>query len=239
MSQAGLATTVVEANGHTIDAEVYRGSLISWGKQYFRPLAWRLTEDPYRILIAEVMLHRTQAVQVVPVYKAFIEKYPNLEALALATSAELHKDLYPLGLHWRTGMIPKMADELMTSYRGVIPVEKSDLVSLDGVSQYIASAVRCFAWNLPEPLVDTNTIRVVGRLFGLKTTDSSRRNRYFHSLIRSLVDPFDARTYNYALLDLADEICIKRARPDCKRCPVRQSCVYGAFGSPSAASDGC
>jgi len=115
----------------------------------------------------------------------------------------------------------------MTHFEGRVPCDKADLLSLPGVSEYIAGAVRCFAWNLPEPLVDTNTVRVVGRLFGLETRDSSRRNRRFRELIAALVDPEEARVYNYAMLDLADQVCMQKRPPGCDGCPVQKCCIYG------------
>jgi A/G-specific adenine glycosylase len=87
--------------------------------------------------------------------------------------------------------------------------------------------VRCFAWNLPEGIVDTNTVRVVGRLFGLETKESSRRNSQFRQLISALVDPDEPREYNYALLDLADRICTKRQSPAHAICPALELCVFG------------
>lgn len=173
------------------------------------------------------MLHRTQAPQVVPVYRRFIEQYPEVPVLAQATKEQLHQALYSLGLRWRIDLIYEMATELMARFNGKIPGEKTDLLSLPGVSEYIAGAVRCFAWNRPEPLIDTNTVRVVGRLFGLEIKDSSRRSRRFRELISALVDPEEPRVYNYALLDLADQMCMKKRLPGCGRCPVLLYCVHG------------
>lgn len=178
--------------------------------------------------MAEVMLHRTQVLQVLPVYERFVRIYPDATSLAHASSKDLHALLFPLGLRWRVDLIWAMAAELADHFDGQVPKEKDKLLSLPGVSDYIASAVRCFAWNLPEPLIDTNTVRVVGRLFGLKIKDSSRRNRRYRELITALVDPEHPRAYNYALLDLAHLICHKRRAPECPRCPVRTRCVYGA-----------
>jgi len=163
---------------------------------------------------------------VVPVYEYFIGHYPDVSALARATKEELHDALYSLGLHWRIDLIHEMAAELIGHFGGQVPRGKADLLSLPGVSQYITGAVRCFAWNQPEPLIDTNTVRVIGRLFGLEIKDSSRRNRRFRELITALVDPDEPRAYNYALLDLADEICMKKRPPECGRCPVQEWCVY-------------
>jgi A/G-specific adenine glycosylase len=218
----------IKANNHSLDAFTFRKALITWGQQHFRPLPWRLTADPYRILMAEVMLHRTQAPQVVPVYEQFIRYYPDAPTLAHATKEELHQALYSLGLRWRIDLIHEMASDLKVRFDGQVPREKTDLLSLPGVSEYIAGAVRCFAWNRPEPLIDTNTVRVVGRLYGLKIKDSSRRNRRFRELITALVDPDEPRAYNYALLDLANQVCMKKQPPECVRCPVQKLCLYSA-----------
>jgi A/G-specific adenine glycosylase len=212
---------------HTIDVLAFRQGLISWGQEHYRSFLWRKTEDPYRILMADVMLHRTQALQVVPVYEHFIRVYPNAASLARTSTEDLHTLLFPLGLRWRVDLVYKMAAEIADRFDGQVPKDRDELLSLPGVSDYIASAVRCFSWNLPEPLIDTNTVRVVGRLFGLKIKDSSRRNRRFRELITALVDPKHPRTYNYALLDLAHLICHKRKAPECTRCPVQAYCVYG------------
>jgi A/G-specific adenine glycosylase len=217
----------VKTDDHTIDAIAFRKALISWGQEHFRSFPWRLTSDPYHILMAEIMLHRTQAPQVVSVYKQFVVCYPDISSLAQAEKEALHQELYSLGLRWRIDLIYAMAAELMNRFGGQVPREKASLLSLPGVSDYIASAVRCFAWNLSEPLIDTNMVRVVGRLFGLETRDSSRRNQRFKRLITALVDPKEPRLYNYALLDLADQICMKKRSPLCERCPVAAHCVRG------------
>ena len=124
-------------------------------------------------------------------------------------------------------MVYEMGIILNAHFNGQIPKEKEILLSLPGVSDYIAGAVRCFAWNLPEPILDTNIVRVVGRLFGLEIKDSSRRNRQYRDLIDALVDPVEPRTYNYALLDLADKVCTKRQPPDCMQCPILEWCQSG------------
>jgi len=217
---------VIEANNHSVDARAFRKALIEWGRKNFRPFPWRLTDDPYHILIAEAMLQRTQARQVVSIYKQFIETYPDVRSLAKASKEELHDSLYSLGLRWRIDLIRDLASRLIGDFNGSIPKGKEDLLSLPGISEYNASALRCFAWNIAEPLVDTNTVRVVGRMFGLEIKDSSRRNRQFRELLEALLDVHDPRSYNYALLDLASQVCTKRKPPDCNRCPVSEWCVY-------------
>lgn len=227
MAKSGIfAAATVEANNHAIDAIILRKSLIQWGQRNFRPFSWRITEDPYQVLLSEVMLHRTQARQVAPVYEHFVQTYPDASSLARATREELHDSLYSLGLRWRVDLIYEMSRELRDRFDGQVPIEKADLLSLPGVSAYIAGAVRCFSWNLPEPLADTNTVRVIGRLFGLTIKDSSRRNRQFRDLLTALLDMENPRAYNYALLDLADKVCVKKQAPLCEQCPIIQWCLY-------------
>lgn len=218
---------MTELSNCSIDIIAFRKILIAWGEEHFRPFPWRFTEDPYRILIAEVMLHRTQAIQVVPVYKGFIERYPHILALAGATTEDLHEILSSLGLRWRINLLEEMAADIMARFGGQVPREKKELLSLPGVSDYIASAVRCFAWNLPEPLIDTNTVRIAGRLCGLEIKDSSRRNRRFRMIIQELVDHEQPRNFNYALLDLANHVCAKK-KLGCVECPVFKYCRHGA-----------
>lgn len=177
--------------------------------------------------MAEIMLHRTQVVQVVPIFKSFLERYPDISSLARAGSAELQAALSSLGLHWRIGLIFEMAQQIRERFDLQIPREKADLLSLPGVSEYIAGAVRCFAWNIPEPIIDTNTVRITGRLFGLEIKDSSRRNSKFRNSIAVMVDQDHPREYNYALLDLAHLICLKKRAPLCQECPVQIFCCYG------------
>ncbi|SRR5579875_1449035 len=217
----------VETATHRVDAVAFRRALIAWGEQHFRPFPWRETSDPYAILMSEIMLHRTQAVQVIPVYERFIRRYPNVASLAQTCKEDLHALLSSLGLRWRIDLVKAMAADLIDHFGGKVPEDRRDLLSLPGVSEYIASAVRCFTWNLPEPILDTNSVRVIGRLFGLSIKDSSRRNRQFRELIAALLDLKEPRQYNYALLDLADRICTKKKLPQCTSCPLARWCVHG------------
>ena len=219
----------IEYNGHQINVKTFRKNLITWGKVNFRPFPWRFTRDPYKILVAEIMLKRTQAKQVVPVYNNFIARYPEISSLRGLSKEKLHLTLGSLGLRWRVDLFFEMINILFKEYCGKIPCGYDELMSLPGVSYYTAGAVRCFAWNYPEALIDTNTMRIVCRVFGKKIVDSIRRNKEFMGLMKLLVDPEFPGAYNFALLDLADSICIKRDVPVCKSCPVLIECNAGQY----------
>lgn len=218
---------ILQENGHAIPLSQYRSTLKSWGRQHLREFPWRETRDPYRLLMAEFMLLRTQASQVEPVYRKFMSRYPSLEDIAEASREDIHDILRPLGLSWRADRVYETVRKLKEDHDLTVPTERDDLVNLPGVSQYIAGAVRCFALEEPEALLDTNTVRIAGRLFGLKIKDSSRRTSRFQRLIGELVDPDQPRLYNLSMLDLGAKVCTSR-EPECDSCPLSDVCAVAS-----------
>ena len=158
--------------------------------------------DPYRILVSEILLHRTRADQVVSVFNEFIQEFPTVAHLAKAKQARVTKILRPLGLFWRNRLLIPLAKEIVSGHNGRIPDATSDLESLPGVSRYIAAAVSCFAFGNAEPLLDTNTVRILGRMFALTVNDSSRRSNEFAKIYSSLMSVDEPRYFNYAMIDL-------------------------------------
>jgi len=106
--------------------------------------------------MAEVCFTARRSPRWVPVYERLIRKYPDPAHLLKARKTDLKEALQSLGLYWRIDLIFQMGQMMAKKFGLKVPVEKEDLLSLPGVSEYIASAVRCFAWNLPERLIDTN-----------------------------------------------------------------------------------
>lgn len=216
----------VEINGHHVSLNRLHDALTEWGSENFRSFPWRETEDPYRLLVAEMMLIRTRADQVEPVYREFLDAYSTLEEATQATRDDVHHYLDVLGLTWRADRVHEALMKIERDFHGSVPHSKDDLQSLPGVSQYVASAVRCFAWGIPEPLIDANTVRISGRLFGLEVDSHSRETRQFRQLIEELLDKSEPKTYNYALLDLGAQICTSRS-PNCEICPLLSQCRHG------------
>ena len=209
-----------------LDLDELHRSLLEWWHKNGRSFPWRNTNNPYHILISEILLHRTRADQARRVYEELIGRFPTVRELALSDPEEVMRILYPLGLHWRGRLLLKMAREIHQKYSGVIPSSPDELESLPGVGKYIASAVRCFAFNESVPLLDTNTLRILGRLFGIKVTDSSRRKEYFIKLYMSLMDKKHPREFNYAMIDLGALVCTPK-KPRCGECPLLNHCIYG------------
>lgn len=176
-------------------------------------------------MIAEIMLHRTRASQVEPVYIKFVNKYPDFNSICICDPHEIFLDLEELGLKWRAELLYKLACEIKDKYKGQIPREKEGLLKLPGIGPYIASAVMCFAYGVPEPLLDTNTVRIVGRVFGLKINDSSRRNKVFESIMSDLSYPNDLKHFLFSLIDFSAIIC-KSKNPECNICPINDICCF-------------
>lgn len=202
-----------------------QSSLMTWGQKHTRSFPWRYSNDPYKILISEFMLHRTQALQVVPVFDKFLQVYPSLLSLAQSDPDEVRQLLYPLGLGWRIDGMISAIFTLWTTY-GEIPMDYDKLISIRGIGQYIAGATLCFSTDRPFTLIDTNVVRVVGRVLGLDLTGEARRRQSVISAIASIVPTDRPRDFYYALIDLAHLICHPR-NPDCQNCPLSEiPCEY-------------
>lgn len=224
-SASKMAETI-EFNGHHLPVHQFQTHLRVWGPENERVFPWRRIRNPFHILIAELMLRRTRARQVVPVYQQFITQYPDAHVLAEAVPEEVARLLFPLGLVWRVPAFQQMAQRIVMEYKGQVPRQYEMLLTLPGVGDYVASAVCSFAFSQPFPIIDTNTVRVAGRLFGVATHAESRRRTPIRQLLSALLDQHDPQAYNYHLLDLAALICIP-AHPRCESCPLLQECATG------------
>ncbi|MEM1944553.1 MAG: DNA glycosylase [Nitrososphaerota archaeon] len=200
--------------------------ILNWYKDHGRSYLWRQNQDPYGILIAEMMLQRTKSDQVARVYTSFLKKYPNPTALANSDPREIERFLRPLGLRWRARKLWEMGRTLIERFNGTVPDDYEELLSLPGVGQYAASAVLCFAFGKNLPVIDANVCRVVSRLFDLRPAGEARRDQRIIKKIHDLhahVLPEECSRYNWAILDLAAIICTPR-KPLCPRCPLNSLC---------------
>lgn len=207
------------------NAAFARGAMLEWYEQAARVFPWRGEHNPYRVLFAEMMLRRTQARQVVAVYQAFIERFPDVQSLDEAPDEEVADVLRPLGLYWRVANFKVLAHEIVSKHGGVVPRSREDLLELTGVGPYVADAVRCFAYGEPVALVDTNTVRVAARYFGFDYNPESRRKPAVQQAVAALIDEHRSAEANYALLDFAAQVCTAR-RPEHENCPLVEFCAY-------------
>ncbi len=171
-----------------------RETLLSWFDEKGRDLPWRRTRDPYAILVSEVMLQQTQASRVVPRYLEWLRRWPTVDALAAASSADVIRAWQGLGYNRRALNLHRAAREIAANG---LP---DDLTALPGVGRYTADAVACFALGRPVLPVDVNVGRVLERTGG----------DFDHACAQ-------------ALMDLGATVCIARV-PRCRECPLAAEC---------------
>src|SRR5213595_2676443 len=143
----------------------FRQRLLGWYRRHGRDLPWRLTDNPYHILVSEIMLQQTQVDRVLPKYHEWLEKYPSFESLAGAPESEVTATWYPLGYNIRPRRLQAIAREAVASYGGKLPADESTLLSFKGIGAYTAGAIRSFAFRERAAILDTNVARVLFRVF--------------------------------------------------------------------------
>jgi A/G-specific adenine glycosylase len=196
--------------------------LIRWYRVHQRELPWRETNDPYKILVSEIMLQQTQVDRVKPKYHEFLKRYPTLRALAQAKTAQLRKAWYPLGYNVRPLRLRRIAQRALRDHDGRIPDSYDGLLAMDGIGRYTAGAVLSFAFKQDAPILDTNVARLLGRYFKPSGTRSGRQ-RALWRLAAEVIPPGKGPVINQALMDFGALICMARV-PRCWVCPLRQGC---------------
>ncbi|MFW9810481.1 MAG: hypothetical protein ACFFE6_13975 [Candidatus Thorarchaeota archaeon] len=204
--------------------EVVRKKLVKWYDEHGRSFPWRDTNDPYRVLISEILLRRTTATAVCRVYGDFFERFDSIERLARARESTIAQALGSLGLQFRRASeLKQMASFISKNYSGTIPRIHTDLLSLPGVGPYIASAVRNFAFGDPAPLVDGNVIHLISRVYGTNFKGPADSDAWeFMSDLGG--NQQEAKLY-WGLIDLVATICL-RQNPRCSICPLSEVCSY-------------
>jgi A/G-specific adenine glycosylase len=206
---------------------IFRRRIISWHKKNGRLYPWRKEKDPFKVLVAEMMLRRTKADQVVPVYEQFCREFPDVETLARANPEAVEKILHPLGLKWRVPAFTVMAHEVVEKYHSRIPDTREELISLPGVGEYVAGAVLSIAYGKNEWIVDSNIVRIFKRYFGIKTSKEGRRDKHIIKMAKIYASGKDPRTATMGILDITALIC-KPGKPACEICPLKRRCHYGS-----------
>lgn len=200
--------------------------LAFWDEQGRKELPWRRVRDPWHILVAEILLRKTTAAQVVPIYGQIGWLTPG-QLMEIKTE-DLETILRPLGisairanqLHEIARLVNDASKERLEDPRFV--------AELPGVGWYTQNALLCFAFGRPVPAVDTNMIRILERVLGFKSKRSRpRTDPAVWQLAETLVPKHAPREFNWAVLDLGHFVC-RASKPKCLECPLRHLCL--AFG---------
>lgn len=199
--------------------------LLEWYQRYGRNLPWRMTRDPYRIWLSEVILQQTRVAQGTDYYLRFVERFPTVQALAEASQDEVLKLWQGLGYYSRARNLHAAAQDVMARFGGVFPTSYADVRSLKGVGDYTAAAICSLAYDAPHAVLDGNVFRVLSRLFGVDVPiDTSAGKRFFAELAQSQLDKESPAVYNQAIMDFGALQCLP-AQPRCEVCPFAAQCL--------------
>jgi A/G-specific adenine glycosylase len=201
----------------------FRRILLGWFRAKGRTYPWRATRDPFKILVAEIMLQRTRAEQVVPVWEEFFRRFSDIGSLAHVPLHLLRPYFRRLGLMWRTRHFQGLMHKLATEYGGKVPRSREKLLELPCVGEYIADAVLYSAWGEPVVAVDSNVRRVIARILGIEPNPEN--SHLIRELAQRLLGRSEPAKFNHALLDLAALVCRPR-NPNCRSCPVHSFCAF-------------
>ncbi len=213
------------------DLEAVREALIAWYEDDHRPFPWRRTDDPYAILVSEVMSQQTQLERVEAAWEEFLERWPTTAALAEADRADVvgFWTAHSLGYNNRAKYLHEAARQVETEFDGEFPTTPDGLQELMGVGPYTANAVASFAFNAGDAVVDTNVKRVCYRAFGVPDDDAA-----FEAAANDLMPDGRSRVWNNAIMELGGVACRQRPRCDEAGCPWREWCDAYATGDFTA-----
>ena len=215
------------ADRQLADPEFFTSQLLAWFEEHGRDFPWRQTDDPYRILICEVLLRRSRSTTVAKVTERFFDRWPTPAALGDAEVTEVADVIRPLGLTKRATQLVELGQALDEASR--FPGSVEELTELPGVGRYAAAST------LGEPTVDGTSARVYRRYFGwLDATEHKTVDEDLWQLTTTVLHPdADAiRDINWAVLDLAADVC-RPVHPRCDACPLASGCEWAiAAGRP-------
>jgi A/G-specific adenine glycosylase len=205
--------------------------LMTWNSQFNRrKMPWKGEKDPYKIWLSEIILQQTRVEQGLAYYNRFIEKYPNILALANAKDEHVFKLWEGLGYYSRCKNILITARYIAFELGGIFPIHYEEILQLKGVGPYTAAAIASFAYNQPYAVVDGNVFRVIARYFGIdEPTDSTAGKFLFTKWANELLLTKEPGLYNQAIMDFGATVC-KPALPLCATCILSENCTALAFG---------
>lgn len=195
--------TIIRVSFLDHQMKVLQNKILSWYSIHKRDLPWRKTTNPYYILLSEIMLQQTQVDRVIEKYNLFTNKYPNIQDLANANTAQLIKDWSGLGYNRRVIFLQKCAQAVLKEYQGKMPTTCEELLGLPGIGPYTAAAICSFAYNHEVPCIDTNIRRVLIHELKLKETIDQKELR---EIAKNAIPKNKSREWHNALMDYGSSV---------------------------------
>ncbi|MDT8435643.1 MAG: A/G-specific adenine glycosylase [Gemmatimonadota bacterium] len=219
------------AAGRTADDAGTRAAvacLLAWFRSRERDVPWDGDPDPYRVWVAEVMAQQTRLAVVRERLAAFLDRFPDLDALAAADTDDVLKAWEGLGYYARARNLQRAARAVAGRHGGRLPSDPQRLRELPGIGPYTAGAIASLAFGRREPAVDGNVRRVLARLHDLERPSPAELDAAARDLLAAAPGP--PGEVNQALMDLGGAVCTPR-RPRCGRCPLADACIARARGT--------
>ena len=199
--------------------------LLHWYERNARILRWRQEPKPYYVWVSEIMLQQTRVEAVKGYFDRFIEALPNIEALAMAEEEKLLKIWEGLGYYNRVRNMQKAAKIVMEEYGGELPADYEALKTLPGIGSYTAGAISSIAFQLPEPSVDGNVLRVLKRIAGsFDDITKEKVKKELEADVREIMPKDRPGEFNQSLMELGATVCLPNGKPLCEQCPVMHLC---------------
>lgn len=218
----------------TFPVERVQEALITWYRRHRRDLPWRRTRDPYCIWLSEVMLQQTRVDTAIAYYERFVQRFPNVAALAAAPIEEVLKLWEGLGYYQRARNFHAAVREVHERYGGIVPNDPAVFARLPGVGPYTLGAVLSIAFGRALPAVDGNVMRVISRLTGFaEPIDKAAGRKFIETVAERLVLKSAPGDWNQAVMELGALVC-KPRQPDCEACPIADWCVANQQGNAEA-----
>lgn len=209
-------------------------ALLAWYDRHRRNLPWRAkpgeAPDPYRVWLSEIMLQQTTVAAVKPYFAAFLERWPDITALAAAPVEAVMQQWAGLGYYSRARNLHACAKAIVAGFNGQFPQTEAALNQLPGIGAYTAAAIAAIAFGAKATVVDGNVARVVARLFAIDVP-LPKAKPVVTNYVAQMTPANRAGDFAQAMMDLGATICTPR-RPTCSLCPLRIHCAAGASVTP-------
>lgn len=200
--------------------------VLSWYHKNRRTMPWRENPVPYHIWLSEIMLQQTRVDTAMPYFHRFIEKYPDILALAQSDEEELLKYWEGLGYYNRVRNLRITALSLVENHGGKLPETYVELLKLKGIGEYTAGAIASEAFGEKVPAVDGNVFRVMARLLGVR--EDIKEKEVVDSLketVKELLPEEETGNFNQGMIEIGALICIPNGSPKCGLCPLKEYCT--------------
>jgi A/G-specific adenine glycosylase len=210
--------------------------LLAWYDRHRRVLPWRAAPgqaaDPYRVWLSEIMLQQTTVVAVAPYYARFLERFPDIRALAAAPLDDVLKAWAGLGYYARARNLSACARAVVEGHGGLMPRSEEELADLPGIGPYTAAAIAAIAYDVKATAVDGNVERVISRLYAVEAVLPAAKPtiRGFAANLTPESRPGD---FAQAMMDLGATICTPQ-KPACALCPWMAACAARRRGDPES-----